>query len=152
MLLRLLENISASPKARKFARELGVDINKVIGSERKGRVIENDIKFYVSTLEEWCIATLKEFDIKSFTVKGRTGIWIKNSSGESKIGAIGVRVSRWVTYHGISINVNPDLKSYDGIIACGLENYSITSLHQIGIKIEMKDFDQKLIQTAKKFF
>ena len=52
----------------------------------------------------------------------------------------------------ISINVNPDLKSYDGIIACGLENYSTTSLHQIGIKIEMKDFDQKLIQTAKKFF
>ena len=111
-----------------------------------------DIKFYVSTLEEWCIATLKEFDIKSFTVKGRTGIWIKNSSGESKIGAIGVRVSRWVTYHGISINVNPDLKAYDGIIACGLENYSTTSLRQIGIKIEMKDFDQKLIRTAKNFF
>ena len=111
-----------------------------------------DIKRYVKCLENWMIDSLKIIGLDSYTCKDRIGIWVNTPKGEAKIGAIGIRISRWITYHGISINVNPDLKSYDGIIACGLENYSITSLHQIGIKIEMKDFDQKLIQTAKKFF
>ena len=113
---------------------------------------KKDIKFYISTLEKWCISALKEFDIKAFAVEGKTGIWVKHLTGEAKIGAIGVRVSKWVTYHGISININPDLNAYSGIIACGLKNFSVTSFHEMGINIKMNDFDKKLIEASKNYF
>ena len=113
---------------------------------------KKDIKLYISMLEKWCIATLKKFDIKAFSVKGRTGIWVNTNYGESKIGAIGVRVSRWVTYHGISININTNLSAYEGITACGLENFSATSTQAMGYKIKMSDFDQKLKETFFNFF
>ena len=113
---------------------------------------KKDIKLYVRVLEEWCITTLKKLGIDAFSVKDRTGIWVNTNYGESKIGAIGVRVSRWVTYHGISVNINTNLSAYEGINACGLEDFSTTSIQAMGYKIKMSDFDQKLKETFFNFF
>ncbi len=113
---------------------------------------KKDIKLYINMLEKWCITTLRKFDIDAFSVKDRTGIWVNTNYGESKIGAIGVRVSRWVTYHGISVNINTNLSAYEGINACGLEDFSTTSIQAMGYKIKMSDFDQKLKETFFNFF
>ena len=113
---------------------------------------EKDIRKYIHTLEKWIIITLKEIGIKAFTDPKRIGIWVNSSKGESKIGAIGVRLSNWVTSHGISINVKPDLSYYNGIVPCGLKNYPITSLQELGYDIKMCEFDKILKNTSNKYF
>jgi len=87
--------------------------------------------------------------VNAFTIQGKIGIWVKNSRNiESKIGAIGIRVRKWVTYHGIAVNINPNLNNYSGIIPCGINDFPITSLEDIGINISMTEFD---IILKKKF-
>lgn len=104
-----------------------------------------DIKKYVWQLEEWIIRSLAEFEIKGERRCGRVGIWVAMPDGsESKIAAIGVRIRRWVTYHGISINLNPDLLHFKGIVPCGIAQHGVTSLHALGQAISMDDLDKAL--------
>ena len=113
---------------------------------------DKDVRKYVHTLEKWMIMTLKEIGILAFTDPERIGLWVNSPYGESKIGAIGVRLSNWITSHGISININPDLSYYDGIVPCGLKNYPITSLKELGYNIKMYEFDKILKKTISNFF
>lgn len=108
-----------------------------------------DLKLYITHLEKWIILTLAELGVHAFTIQGKVGIWVKNSRNiESKIGAIGIRVRKWVTYHGIAVNISPNLDNYSGIIPCGINDFPITSLEDMGINISMREFD---IVLKKKF-
>jgi lipoyl(octanoyl) transferase len=104
-----------------------------------------DIRCYVAKLEDWLIATLHRFNLSGERRAGRVGIWIDRGQGrEDKIGAIGVRVRRWVTYHGISLNVEPELSHYAGIVPCGIQEHGVTSLVDLGLPIEMAEVDMQL--------
>lgn len=104
-----------------------------------------DIKQYVRSLEQWVIDTLAEFGIKGERREGRVGIWVVKPDGsEAKIAAIGVRVRHWVTYHGISINLNPDLSHFDGIVPCGIKGHGVTSFEDLGVKATMEELHEAL--------
>ena len=104
-----------------------------------------DIKKYIWMLEEWIIRTLSTFDITGERREGRVGIWVMMDDGsESKIAAIGVRIRHWITFHGISINLNPDLSHFDGIVPCGIADHGVTSIHALGKEISMADLDKAL--------
>ncbi len=108
---------------------------------RRGR----DIRAYVHALETWVIATLADFDVTAFAVPERIGIWTRLASGEeAKIGAIGVRVRRWVTMHGFSVNIDPDLSHFGGIVPCGIAEHGVTSLAALGCSASLADFDEAL--------
>lgn len=107
-----------------------------------------DIKQYVCNLEQWIINSLGEFGIEGQRVPGRIGIWV----GNEKIAAVGVRVRHWVTYHGISINVNPDLSHFNGIVPCGISDAGVTSFEKLGKVIDMKELDEVLQQEFEKVF
>ena len=113
-----------------------------------------DINLYLRKLEEIIIKTLQSYDIKGFTIKGETGVWVKDENGLSKkICAFGIRASRWVTMHGLCLNVNPDLSYFDFIIPCGIEDKGVTSLSHI--KKEVIDINQvksKLVEEFKLVF
>lgn len=111
-----------------------------------------DLRAYVRNLEEWLILTLAEFGVESFRREGRVGIWVECEGQEKKIAAIGVRVKKWVTLHGVALNVNPDLSHYKGIVPCGLPEFGVTSLHDLGVNISMPDVDQALIRNFQKVF
>ncbi|RTK92504.1 MAG: lipoyl(octanoyl) transferase LipB [Rickettsiales bacterium] len=111
-----------------------------------------DIKLYVRNLENWIINTLALINIKAYTIKGMVGIWVGDSKGPAKIAAIGVRVKKWVTYHGIAINISTDLNKFNGIIPCGINNFSVTSLEKLGINISFDEFDKLLKQEFRKVF
>ena len=113
----------------------------------------SDIKAYVRKLEEWLIATLAQFDIIGERREGRVGIWVTNSQNrEKKIAAIGVRVRRWISFHGVSINVNPALNHYDGIVPCGISKFGITSLHDLKKNISVSEIDRALKKTFYETF
>ncbi len=112
-----------------------------------------DVRRFVWLLEEWVIQTLAEFGVDAGRRKGRVGVWVTRpdkpalfdgSPAEDKIAAIGVRIRRWVSFHGISINVNPDLAHYDGIVPCGIHHYGVTSLHDLGVRVSMREVDEAL--------
>ena len=103
-----------------------------------------DIKKYVWQLEEWIIRSLTQLDVTGERREGRVGIWVVTPQGEEKIAAIGVRVRHWVTYHGISININPDVSHFSGIVPCGIAEHGVTSLHALGVKAGMGDIDNAL--------
>lgn len=105
-----------------------------------------DIKLYVWQLEEWIIRALSEFGIKGERREGRVGIWVAHDGMESKIAALGVRIRHWVTYHGISVNVDPDLSHFQGIVPCGIREFGVTSCHDLGVKISMNDLDEALMK------
>ena len=105
----------------------------------------SDVRGYVSDLESWIIATLARFGVKGECRKGRVGIWVTRPSGqEEKIAAIGVRVRHWISYHGIAINIAPDLSHYGGIVPCGIAEHGVTSLKALGVETDMGTFDQAL--------
>lgn len=112
----------------------------VLDLERRGR----DIRCFVHSLEGWMIAALAELGVAARREPGRIGIWTGEGSGEAKIGAIGVRVRRWVTMHGFAINVAPDLSHFGGIIPCGIAEYGVTSLERLGLDSSMKLLDRAL--------
>jgi lipoyl(octanoyl) transferase len=97
--------------------------------DRRGR----DIRRFVHALEGWLIDALAELGVAAFRAEGRIGIWVKHRNGEAKIGAIGVRIRRWVTLHGFSINVDPELSHFSGIVPCGLAAFPVTSLVELGV-------------------
>ena len=117
-----------------------------------------DVRAYVRNLEEWIIQTLGEFSITGERRDGRVGIWVDrgaNSDGariEQKIAAIGVRVRRWVTFHGISINVEPELEHFSGIVPCGISEHGVTSLVDLGIPATTTDLDVALSKTFEGIF
>ncbi len=104
-----------------------------------------DVRNFVHAIETWVIATLAEFGVAAHRAEGRIGIWCMGPDGrEAKIGAIGVRVRRWVTLHGLSINVSPDLSHFGGIVPCGISDYPVTSLSALGHDVTMADVDAAL--------
>ena len=119
-----------------------------------GSVPANDIRCYVNGLEEWMIRTLMRFNIKGERRQGRVGIWVADPAkgSEAKIGAIGVRVSRWVSWHGIALNVHPNLNHFGGIIPCGISEYGVTSMAELGITATMHDADLALEQAWQEVF
>jgi lipoyl(octanoyl) transferase len=111
--------------------------------DRRGR----DVRRFVHGLEAWLIAALREFGVEAHTAPDRVGIWVGRGDtpgGEAKIGAIGVRVRRWVTFHGFSLNIAPDLSHFAGIVPCGLPDFAVTSLAALGGVADMKQFDEAL--------
>jgi lipoyl(octanoyl) transferase len=111
-----------------------------------GPVPPRDVRAYVQALEEWMIRALDRFNIRGERRAGRVGIWVVKPGGaEFKIGAIGVRVTRWVSWHGIALNVEPDLSHFSGIIPCGIAEHGVTSLHDLGVLATMEEADAALI-------
>ncbi len=111
-----------------------------------------DVRAYVNTLEQLIIDTLAAFDVKAGRREGRIGVWVDTATGEAKIAALGVRIKRWVSFHGISININPDLSHFDGIIPCGISEHGVTSLHALGIKAGRAEVEAKLKENFVKLF
>ena len=111
-----------------------------------------DIKLYVKNLELWLINTLAYLGIKAYTIENRVGIWVFEDGVHSKIAAIGVRVKKWVTYHGVAVNISTDLSKYSKIIPCGITDSPITSLNRLGIAISIQDFDEILKKEFVKIF
>ena len=108
---------------------------------------KKDIRKFINILENTVTCLLKNFQIESTSFPDRVGIWVTKVNGiklakEKKIGAIGLRIKKWITYHGLSFNIDPDLSYYKNIHACGLTNYSTTSLKELGIILSQKEFDQ----------
>jgi lipoyl(octanoyl) transferase len=116
---------------------------------------KNDVRLFVRDLEEWLIRALAEFNIKGERRPERIGIWISQGDGsEDKIAAIGVRVRRWVTFHGISLNVDPELEHFSGIVPCGVrdERFGVTSLAALGLPVSMEDVDVALKRSFEQVF
>jgi len=116
---------------------------------RRGR----DVRCFVNRLEDWVIRTLAEFNVRGERRAGRVGVWVTrpdkapNPDGtprEDKIAAIGVKLRRWVSFHGISVNVEPDLSHFDGIVPCGIREHGVTSLVDLGLPVTMADLDVAL--------
>lgn len=108
--------------------------------ERRGK----DIRCFVQSLEAWMIDALAELGVSAHRAPGRIGIWVGEGDGEKKIGALGVRVKRWVTLHGFALNVDPDLAHFGGIVPCGIAEFGVTSLSDLGKQIPMKRVDAAL--------
>ena len=119
----------------------------VLDLDKRGR----DIRHFVQELEGWMIATLARLDVEARREPGRIGIWTGHGPDEAKIGAIGVRVRRWVTMHGFSINVAPDLSHFGGIVPCGIADFGVTSLAKLGKSASMSLVDGALQDEFRSF-
>src|SRR5205085_7911001 len=103
------------------------------------------VRRFVRDLEEWLIRTLIHFGVNGERREGRVGIWIPNrKDGEEKVAAIGVRIRRWVTYHGVALNVAPDLEHFSGIVPCGVRGHGVTSLAALDVRTTMAEVDAAL--------
>jgi lipoyl(octanoyl) transferase len=112
----------------------------VLDLDKRGR----DVRCFVHKLETWLIGALAELGVEAWIAEGRVGVWTSAHGREAKIGAIGVRVRRWVTLHGFSVNIAPDLGHFGGIVPCGLPDYPVTSLADLGKVADVKQFDAAL--------
>ncbi|MFM9898422.1 lipoyl(octanoyl) transferase LipB [Sphingorhabdus sp.] len=111
-----------------------------------------DVRCYVHALEGWVIESLGHFGVEARRAEGRVGIWCDTKNGqEAKIGAIGVRIRKWVTMHGFAVNIAPDLNHFSGIVPCGISEYPVTSLAALGIEATLADFDAALRATFVSF-
>lgn len=111
-----------------------------------------DLRGYVHALEDWIIAALAEFGVAGDTRADRVGVWVERGGGrEDKIAAIGVRVRRWVSFHGLAINVAPELEHFSGIVPCGIADHGVTSLADLGVDADMADVDEALARTFPRF-
>lgn len=114
---------------------------------------EQDVRKYVANLENWIISSLKEIGLSCKTKEGKIGIWTKSiDQKDVKIAAIGIRIRKWIAYHGIAINVNPNLEHYTGIIPCGISEFGVTSLKELGYNISMQELDVILKEKFNDFF
>ena len=112
-----------------------------------------DVSAFVRALEQWIIDTLSEFEIIAERRSGRVGVWVTLDNGdEAKIAAIGVRLRKWVSFHGISINLNPDLSHFNGIVPCGILEHGVTSMAALGKEVSMDALDAALKQNFKILF
>ncbi len=108
-----------------------------------------NVKSFIRLLEQWIMESLMDIGIKSFLIKDKIGIWVNN---EEKIASLGLRIRKGISFHGISLNINPNLEHFSGIIPCGNENSGITSIEKIGLNIKKKEIDKILISNFKKIF
>ena len=108
-----------------------------------------NVKSFIRLLEQWIMNSLMDIGIKSFLLKGKVGIWVNN---EEKIASLGLRIRKGISFHGISLNINPNLEHFSGIIPCGNENSGVTSIEKIGLNIKKKEIDKILISNFKKTF
>lgn len=112
-----------------------------------------DVRAYVRSMEQWIIESLARLGVAGERRDGRVGIWVRRSDGsEAKIAAIGIRVRRWVTYHGVALNVDPDLSKFEGIVPCGIRDHAVTSLRALGIVVSLAEVDEVLRHTFFKVF
>ena len=115
-----------------------------------------DVRCFVRQAENWIIQTLDDFNIQAHITPGRVGVWVprpdKGDGREDKIAAIGMRIRRWVSFHGISINVEPDLSHFSGIVPCGIHDQSVTSMVDLGYPVSMEELDKALIENFKSSF
>ena len=111
-----------------------------------------DVRAFVAALEQWVIDTLDQFNVTGERREDRVGVWVRRGAREDKIAAIGIRVRHWVTFHGISINVEPDLTHFDGIVPCGIREHGVTSLVDLGLPVTMADLDMALKATFRPIF
>jgi lipoyl(octanoyl) transferase len=115
-----------------------------------------DVRRFVAQLEDWLIGTLDSFNVKGERREDRVGVWVrrpeKAADTEDKIAAIGIRVRKWVTYHGISLNVDPNLEHFSGIVPCGVTQHGVTSLVDLGLPVTMQDADVALKATFEDLF
>lgn len=119
----------------------------VLDLGKRGR----DVRCFVHGVEGWVIAALAQLGVDAFRAEGRVGIWTRDGGAEAKIGAIGVRVRRWITLHGLAVNVAPDLTHFAGIVPCGLPEFPVTSLAELGRDDNIATFDAALALTAPVF-
>lgn len=111
-----------------------------------------DARGFVHALEGWVIETLARFGVDGFRAEGRIGIWTRDIDGrEAKIGAIGVRIRKWVTMHGFSVNLSPDLSHFAGIVPCGIEEFGVTSMERLGLTVYPEEWDKALLAQAPAF-
>jgi len=116
---------------------------------RRGR----DVRRFVHDLEEWVIRALARFNVRGERRAGRVGIWVPRGGGrEDKIAAVGIRLRRWVSFHGIAVNVDPELAHFGGIVPCGVREHGVTSLHDLGVPVTMPDVDVALRETFAEVF
>jgi lipoyl(octanoyl) transferase len=117
---------------------------------------EPDLRRFVAALEAWLIATLDAFNVRGERREDRVGVWVrrpeKAADAEDKIAAIGIRVRRWVSFHGISLNVEPELSHFDGIVPCGVSRHGVTSLVDLGLPVTMDDVDVSLRASFERIF
>jgi lipoyl(octanoyl) transferase len=113
--------------------------------EKRGK----DIRRFVHSLEQWIIDSLGQLGVSAHRAEGRIGIWVGDGPDEAKIGALGVRIKRWVTLHGIAVNVAPDLAHFGGIVPCGIAEYGVTSLAELGKQIPLETVDAALKQSFR---
>ena len=113
---------------------------------------ERDVRRFVHALERWVIATLGHFGVEAWAVPDRIGIWTRDVDGrEAKVGAIGVRVRKWVTMHGFAVNLDPDLSHFSGIVPCGIAEYGVTSLARLGLAVGPEEWDGALRARLSQF-
>ncbi len=111
-----------------------------------------DVRGFVHALEGWVIATLGDFGVEAWRAPGRIGIWTRDIDGsEAKIGAIGVRIRRWVTMHGFSVNLAPDLSHFGGIVPCGIAEFGVTSMERLGHRVASAQWDEAMLARADAF-
>jgi lipoyl(octanoyl) transferase len=111
-----------------------------------------DARGFVHALEGWVIAALGRFGVDGFRREGRIGIWTNDVGGrEAKIGAIGVRIRKWVTMHGLAVNLSPDLSHFAGIVPCGIAEYGVTSLERLGLAVDQETWDRAMLAEADAF-
>ena len=120
-----------------------------------------DVRCFVRAMENWVIAALAEFNVKGELRQGRVGVWVPRpdkprmadgTTAEDKIAAIGVKLRKWVSFHGLSINVEPDLSHFSGIVPCGIRDHGVTSLVDLGLPVTLADVDAALMATFPRFF
>ena len=104
----------------------------------------SDVRAFVAALEDWIIGTLAEFGIAGERREDRVGVWVRHRNDESKIAAIGIRIRHWVSLHGISLNVSPELSHFTGIVPCGVTEHGVTSLRALGLNADMQAVDKAL--------
>jgi lipoyl(octanoyl) transferase len=126
-----------------------LDLNRPHGTVRA-----RDLHAYVAGLEEWLIRTLARLDVRGERRAGRVGIWVVDprTGAENKIAAIGVRVTRWISWHGVALNVAPALDHYTGIVPCGISEHGVTSLRALGVNAGMEDVDTAMMQCWAEVF
>jgi lipoyl(octanoyl) transferase len=111
-----------------------------------------DVRGFVHAVEGWVIATLGDFGVAAWRAPGRIGIWTRGPGGaEAKIGAIGIRIRRWVTMHGFSVNLSPDLAHFGGIVPCGIAEFGVTSLADLGLEVDAQTWDKALLDRLDAF-
>lgn len=120
-----------------------------------------DVRVFVAQLEKWVIATLDTFNVRGEIRQGRVGVWVQRpekpplpdgAPAEDKIAAIGIRLRKWISFHGLSINVEPDLSHFDGIVPCGIADHGVTSLVDLGLPVTMADVDVALKSSFDQVF